>query len=205
LPRTSKGTTIAATPWDAAAKWVVAGRIVRAYVWDNLVLSTAKPGTAALRCVVIQDPRYRQPLVLATNLPVSAYALWCLYRDRWPVEQAPLAAKQMLGAHRAFVFGGESRYRLPELALLAGNIVAYVAATTAAVATGFWDRHCRPTCGRLRRVLMQIHFSDIPVPSGSLRKKASVTVHLPKGVQGHRRRKGNSTRLPNRPRRQKAA
>ena len=30
LPRTSKGKTIAATPWDAAAKWVVAGRIVRA-------------------------------------------------------------------------------------------------------------------------------------------------------------------------------
>jgi hypothetical protein len=205
VSRTYKGTTIAATPWDTAAKWVVAGRIVRAYVWDNLVLATAKPGTAALRCVVIQDPRYRVPLVLATNLPVSAYAVWCLYRDRWPVEQAPLAAKQMLGAHRAFVFGGESRYRLPELALLAGNIVAYVAATTAAVATGFWDRHCRPTCGRLRRVLMQVHFSDIPVPSGSLRKKASVTGHLPKGVQGHRRQKGSSTPQVNRLRRPKAA
>ena len=204
-PRTYKGKTIAATPWDAAAKWVVAGRIVRAYVWDNLVLSTAKPGTAAFRCVVIQDPRYRAPLVLATNLPVSAYAVWCLYRDRWPVEQVPLAAKQMLGAHRAFVFGRESRYRLPELALLAGNILAYVAATTAAVATGFWDRQCRPTCGRLRRVLAQVHFSEVPVPAGTLRKKASVTVHLPKGVQGHRRRKGNSTLLPNRLRRQKAA
>jgi len=31
--------------------------------------------------------------------------------------QVPLAAKQMLGAQRAFVFGGESRYRLPALAL----------------------------------------------------------------------------------------
>jgi hypothetical protein len=205
LPRTSKGKPIAATPWDAAAKWVVAGRIVRAYVWENLVLSTAKPGTAALRCIVIQDPRYREPLVLATNLPVSAYALWCLYRDRWPVEQAPLAAKQMLGAHRAFVFGGESRYRLPELALLAGNIVAYVAATTPAVATGFWDRHCRPTCGRLRRVLVQVHFSDIPVPAGALRKKASVTGHLPKGVQGHRRRKRSITPQANRLRQPKAA
>ena len=204
-PRTYKGKPIAATPWDAAAKWVVAGRIVRAYTWTNLVLSTAKPGAAAFQCVVIQDPRYRAPLVLATNLPVSAYALWCLYRDRWPVEQVPLAAKQMLGAHRAFVFGRESRYRLPELALLAGNILAYVAATAAAVATGFWDRQCRPTCGRLRRVLAQVHFSEVPVSAGTLRKKASVTVHLPKGVQGHRRRKGNSTLLPNGLRRQKAA
>jgi len=205
LSRTYKGKPIAATPWDAAAKWVVAGRIVRAYVWNQLVLSTATPGAAALRCVVIQDPRYRAPLVLATNLPVSAYAVWCLYRDRWPIEQVPLAAKQMLGAHRAFVFGAESRYRLPELALLAGNILAYVAATSAAVATGFWDRHCRPTCGRLRRVLVQVHFSEIPVPTGSLRKKASVTRHLPKGVRGHRRQKGRVTRQANRLRQPKAA
>jgi len=138
---------------------------------------------------VIHDPRYQEPLVLATNLPVSAYALWCLYRDRWPVEQLPLAAKQMIGAHRAFVFGGESRHRLPELALLAGNVLTYVAATSAAVATGFWDRCCRPTCGRLRRVLLRVNFSEIPVLEGPLRKKASVTAHLPKGVQGHRRRK----------------
>jgi hypothetical protein len=189
LPRQHKGKTIAATPPDATAQWVVAGRLVRAQVWENLVLSMAQPGATALRCAVIHDPRYQEPLVLATNLPVSAYALWCLYRDRWPIEQVPLAAKQMIGAHRAFVFGGESRYRLPELALLAGNILAYVAATAPAVAAGFWDRHCRPTCGRLRRVLLQVHFADIPVPVGSLRKKASVTRHLPKGVQGHRRRK----------------
>ena len=94
----------------------------------------------------------------------------------------------MLGAHRAFVFGGESRHRLPELGLLAGNVLTYVAATTAAIATGFWDRCCQPTCGRLRRVLLRVDFSEVPVPEGSLRKKASVTAHLPKGVQGHRRR-----------------
>lgn len=205
LPRTHKGKPIAATPADATAQWVVAGRIVQAYVWNNLVQSTAKPGAATFRCVVIHHPRYREPLVVATNLPVSAYALWGLYRDRWPIEQAPLAAKQMLGAHRAFVFGSESRYRLPELALLAGNILAYVAATAAAVATGFWDQHCRPTCGRLRRVLLLVHFSEVPVPAGVLRKKASVTVHLPKGVQGHRRRKGSLTPSANRRRQQKAA
>jgi hypothetical protein len=193
LPRTYKGRTIAASPPDATAQWVVAGRTIKAQIWDNLVLSTAKPGAAAFRCVVIHDPRYQEPWVLATNLSVSAYALWCLYRDRWPVEQMPLAAKQMLGAHRAFVFGGESRHRLPELALLAGNVLSYVAATSAAVATGFWDRCCRPTCGRLRRVLLRVNFSEVPVPEGPLRKKASVTAHLPTGVQGHRRQKGVST------------
>lgn len=205
LPRKHQGQPIAATPSDAATQWVVAGRIVRAHVWNNLVLSTAKPGAATFRCVVIHDPRYRAPLVVATNLPVSAYALWCLYRDRWPIEQVPLAAKQMLGAHRAFVFGAESRYRLPELALLAGNVLAYVAATAAAVATGFWDRHCRPTCGRLRRVLLRVDFSEISIPEGALRKKASVTAHLPTGVQGHRRRQDRLTLPANRLRRRKVA
>jgi len=193
LPRTHKGRTITASPPDATAQWVVAGRTIQAQVWANLVLSTAQPGAPAFRCAVIRDPRSQEPWGLTTNLPVSAYALWCLYRDRWPVEQVPLAAKQMRGAHRAFVFGGESRHRLPALALLAGNILAYVAATSTAVATGFGDRCCRPTCGRLRRVLLRVDFSEIPVPEGPLRKKASVTGHWPKGVQGHRRRKSLTT------------
>jgi hypothetical protein len=111
----------------------------------------------------------------------------------------------MVGAQRALVFGGESRYRLPELARLAGNILAYVAATAAAVATGFWDRHCRPTCGRLRRVLVPVHLSEVPVPAGSLRQKASVTGHWPKGVQGHRRRKESLTPPADSFRQQKAA
>jgi len=204
LPRTHKGKAIAATPPDATAQWVVAGRVVRAHVWNDLVLATAKPGPATFRCVVLHDPRYHDPLV-ATPLPGSAYALWGLSRDRWPVEQLPLAAKQMLGAHRAFVFGGESRHRLPELALLAGNVLTYVAATAAARATGFWDRRCRPTCGRLRRVLLRVDFSEVPVPEGSLRKKASVTAHLPKGVQGHRRRPGVLTLPANSLRRRKVA
>src|SRR5215469_15065013 len=50
LPRTHKGQTIAATPPDAAAQWVVAGRMVHAQVWDHLVLATARPGAATFRC-----------------------------------------------------------------------------------------------------------------------------------------------------------
>jgi hypothetical protein len=205
LPRKHKGKTLAATPPEATVQWVVAGWRVCAQIWNNLVLATAQPGAATFRCVVIYDPRYQEPLVVATNRPVSAYALWCLYRDRWPIEQLPLAAQQMLGAHRAFVFGGESRHRLPELVLLAGNVLTYVAATTAAMATGFWDRRCRPTCGRLRRVLLRVDFSEVPIPAGPLRKKASVTAHLPKGVQGHRRRPGIGTYPANSLRWRKAA
>ena len=204
-PRTHTGKRIAATSPDAVAQWVVAGRTLQAQVWDNRVLTTSKPGGPALRCVVMHAPPYQEPLVVATTLPVSAYALWCLYRARWPGEQVPLAAKQLLGAPRAFVFGDESRHRLPELALLAGNIWAYVAAPTAAVATGFWERRCRPTWGRLRRVLLRVDFSVIPGPEGPWRKKASVTAHWPKGGQGHRRQKGVITLPANDLQQQKAA
>jgi len=72
VPRTSKGRTIAASPPDATAQWVRAGRTMQAQRWDDLVLSTAQPGSPALRCAVIHAPRYQEPLVLVTNLPVSA-------------------------------------------------------------------------------------------------------------------------------------
>jgi hypothetical protein len=95
----------------------------------------------------------------------------------------------MLGAVRSYVFNSNSRIRLPALSLLAGSLLSYVAASSPVVATGFWDRCARPTCGRLRRVLSRLHFSDFAAPSGEIRKKESPTAHLPKGVLGHRRQK----------------
>lgn len=174
---------------DKVARWKVDGRTIRALVFENLVARDARPGAESFDCIVIVDARYKQAMVLLTNLKVTAQTVWCLYHDRWPIEQIPLAAKQMLGAHQSFVFGQESRVRLPELALLCGPILSYVAATAPTVASGFWDRCARPTCGRLRRVLLRLHFCDLPVPGGQLHKKDSPTAHLPKGVKAHRRRK----------------
>jgi hypothetical protein len=189
LARTYKDKEIASTPPDATARWKVGKRWLKAWIFEDLVPSERMPGGRSLRCVVIWDPKYKHPLVLVTTLGVSAYALWCLYYDRWPIEQIPLAAKQMLGAVRSFVFNPQCRVRLPALSLLAGNLLTYVAASTPPAPTGFWDRCARPTCGRLRRVLAGIHFRDLPVPEGRIRKKDSVTAHLPTGVSAHRRHK----------------
>jgi hypothetical protein len=59
--------------------------------------------------VAVHDPRYREPLLLATMLPVTPQELRALYDDRWTVEQLPLAAKQMIGAARQFVHAPETR------------------------------------------------------------------------------------------------
>ncbi len=124
---------------------------------------------------------------MATPLALSPQVLRELYRDRWPVEQLPLAAKQMLGAARQFVHEQETCQRFPELALLAGAVLTYAAATGPAVPTGSWDRQPQRTAGRLRRLLGQAVFpTDFPLPQ-RLRGKVAVTDHLPKGWWGQRR------------------
>jgi len=126
--------------------------------------------------------------LLATPLKLKAETVKAMYQDRWPVEQIPLSAKQMVGAHRQFVHADESIQRLPELALLAGSILSYLAATAPAAPTGFWDRQPRRTPGRFRRMLMGKPFpQSYPLPS-QLRKKASVTGHLPKGILAPRQK-----------------
>jgi len=77
-------------------------------------------------------------LLLATTLPttLSPRDLCTLYRDRWPIEQIPLAATHMIGAAPAFVHAPETCHRLPELALLAGVLLSSAAATTTPIPTG---------------------------------------------------------------------
>ena len=62
----------------------------------------ADPATFATN--VFHDPLYKAAAGLATNLTkIKAETVYHMYRDRWPVEQPPLAAKQMIGLHRQFV------------------------------------------------------------------------------------------------------
>jgi hypothetical protein len=60
------------------------------------------------------------------------------------MDQIPLAANQMIGAHRQFVNAvSESTLRLPELALVADAILSILAAMVSP--TGFWDRRLKRT------------------------------------------------------------
>ena len=194
LPRTYAGKTIEATPADRQSEWQVEekGRplTIRAEFWDDLVLSTQKVNKEAdtFHLVAIHDPRYPKPLLLATSLRLDGDTLREIYKDRWVVELLPLSAKQMIGAARQFVHAPESVQRLPELSLLAGAILSYVAAKLPPIPTGFWDRAPKSTPGRLRRVLTGRRFPNLPLPA-RIRKKNSVTDHLPKGILAHRRQK----------------
>jgi len=192
LARKRKMQQIAATTPDRQSHFDYQGRCIHVSFWHDLVRAdtAATADAQTFSIYVYADPLYKQPLVLATDLQLSApQTAYLLYRDRWPVEQAPLAAKQMIGLHRHFVFAPETCFRLPELGLLAGAILTYVAAVLPPLPTAFWDRAPKPTPGRLRRVLAQADFPNLLAFDPELRKKNSVTAHLPKGVDAHRRSK----------------
>ncbi len=191
LPRTHNGKTLAATAPDEVVAWKENGYEIRAEIWRGLILNKVIPDkkNQTFDVYAIHDPKFETPWLLATPIKLSAATVKAIYTDRWPVEQIPLAAKQMVGAHRQFVHADESIQRLPELALLAGSILSFLAATTPASPTGFWDRKPKRTPGRLRRAIIGKPFpKDYQFPR-QLRKKNSVTAHLPKGILGHRRSK----------------
>ncbi len=142
LPRQHKGKTIAASQPDKVESFVYQGRRIEVHRWYDLVLTDKKVAeqTDTYDILVFFDPLYVNPLVLATNVTLLAATAFKLYLDRWPVEQLPLVAKQTLGLGRHFVFAPACCHRLPELALLAGNMLTYLAAILPPMPTGFWDR-----------------------------------------------------------------
>lgn len=192
LSRTYKKKETPATLPDATFSWKLeTGETISVQVWYDLLRPDVTPSPTAnlFDVFAIRDPRYDKPLLIATNVKLQPQTVHALYTDRWPIEQIPLAGKQMVGAHRQFVFAAETRHRLPELVLLAGSILTGLAALHPTMPTGFWDRNPQPTSGRLRRALAGLPFpQSYPLP-GQIRQKASVTDHLPKGIMAHRRQK----------------
>ena len=189
LARTYKGRLIPASQPDFTDEFEYEGRTIKVKGWYALILPGVVPNPEqdTFDIYVFEDPLYQTPLVLGATLRLRPVTSFALYQDRWPVEQVPLAAKHMIGAHRQFVFAAQSCQRWPELALIVGGILTYLAAALPPIPTGFWDKQPKATPGRLRRLLARAVFpKDYPfLPQ--LRKKRAVTDHLPKGVAAHRR------------------
>lgn len=192
LDRQRKEQHIAASTPDGVGQFDYEGRRIRVEYWGGVVTTDTKvdPNAQTYSIYVYHDPLYKSPLVLATGLSVKQLETpYLIYRDRWPVEHPPLAAKQMIGLHRLFVFASESCFRLPELGFLAGSILTHTAAMLPPLPTGYWDRTPKATPGRLRRLLARADFPNLALIDPQLREKASVSAHLPKGAEAHRHQK----------------
>jgi len=189
LARKWKNRKLPATLPDVKTTFIFAGRTIPAYGWLDVMRADLNVADdhELYDIWVFNDPLFKTPLVLGTNLPTEPEVIFQLYLDRWPVEQIPLVTKQLLGCQRQFVFVPTCCWRLGELAFLVGNILTWLAAIMPPQPTGYWDRHPKKTPGRLRRQLAKAIFSKDALSEGRLRKKQSETDHLPKGIAAHRR------------------
>ena len=190
LGRTRKGKRLEASLPDETAALTQDGRELRVEIWRDLVRTDQKPSpkNEAFDIYVFHDAKYKTPWVLATPLKLTPASVHHIYSDRWPVEQVPLSSKQMLGAHRQFVHNPECVQRLPEITLLAGSILSFLAASFPPLPTGFWDKNPKRTPGRFRRQLMGKPFPRVAQLPRRFREKQSFTAHL---LKGHRARTQN--------------
>ena len=190
LGRKGKKHDLPATPPDETVDWLVDGRLIVVNIWRCLVLpkTAPHPNNKTFDIYVFHDPAYKRPWVLATPVKLKHQSVHAFYTDRWPVEQLPLCAKQMLGAHRQFVHNPEAVQRLPELALFAGSTLSFLAAAAPPIPTGFWDRTPKATPGRFRRALFAKPFPKDAVLPRQFREKKSITAHLPKGILARRQK-----------------
>ena len=196
LPRTFKGKVIPGSPAERVETFREGKYEVTGLWFDSLVLAGCP---LIFSCLVIYHPKYQKPWVLLSDVQASAETIFLLYRCRWPIESLPQTGKQLLGGHRSFVHSETCRYRLPELCLLAASISQYLAATSPAVATGFWDRNPLPTPGRFARAIAGAAMPEFGILCGvseRVRRKSSVHNHLPKGILAHRRQSRKAGKDP---------
>ena len=115
LARQHQGKTKPTTPPDDCTFWQLKDRTIRVEIWRALVLPKSVPNEAnpTVDVYAFHDPPFKHPWLLATPLKLRFESVYAIYTDRWPVEQIPLSAKQMLGTHRQFVHNPESVLRLP--------------------------------------------------------------------------------------------
>ena len=162
LSRKWKERTLPATRPDVTMSFNIDERPVIARGWHELMRSDLKVADKheLFSIWVFDDPLFKTPLVLGTNLSAVPEVVFRLYLDRWPVEQVPLVAKQMLGCQRQFVFAHTSCWRLGELSFLAGNILTWLAVLLPPQPSGYWDRHPKKhqddCAGSWRRLFFQM-------------------------------------------------
>ena len=172
LARKWQNRILPATRPDVTTTFEFEERTITAYGWQELTRADLKvAGDHELYSIwVFVDPLFKTPLVLGTNLSAAPETIFSLYLDRWPVEQIPLVAKQLLGCQRQFVFTPTSCWRLGELAFLVGNILTWLAVLLPPQPTGFWDRHPKKHLDGYVGSWRRPFFQKIPFLTGNFEK-----------------------------------
>jgi len=172
LQRKWKDRILPATPPDVMTAFEFEERAITAYAWQGVMRADLKVANNHERYTVwvFDDPLFKTPLVLGTNLSATPDVIFSLYLDRWPVEQIPLVAKQLLGCQRQFVFAHTSCWRLGERAFLVGNILTWLAVLSPPQPTGYWDRHPKKRLVGCVASWLRLFFQKRPFLTGDFEK-----------------------------------
>lgn len=184
LARKWKNRNLPATPPDTKRTFTFAGRTITACGWLNVMRAdlNVADGHKLYTIWVFDDPLFKTPLVLGTNLPAEPEVIFRLYLDRWPVEQIPLVTKQLLGCQRQFVFVPICCWRLGELAFLVGNILTWLAAILPPQPTGYWDRRPKKRPAGYVGGWRRLFFQRMPFLRGDFEKSSQKPTIYPRAL-----------------------
>ena len=156
---------------------------------------TPSPAVPTFRLVAIYDPRYKEPLLLATNLErecVGVVALVSKNAGAWSICRLP--PSRCWGVSGPTCSGRKAAFACPNSPCLPATSWPTWRLPARRSPRGFWDRAARPTvwtaaAGAWAECIVR----TCPLWQAQLRKKNSVTAHLKTGVDAHRRCKAQPT------------
>ncbi|MEZ4707589.1 MAG: hypothetical protein R3A44_10300 [Caldilineaceae bacterium] len=81
--RKHSGRTIAASQAQQQGRFAYKGRTIRYHIWPQLVTVNTKvdEDNPTFTLMLFFDPLYKKPMILATDLPLDAEAIYHIYRD----------------------------------------------------------------------------------------------------------------------------
>ena len=153
---------------------------VRVRRWNALHFEEARH--TSFDVLRIDDPAYERPLVVGTTArELTTDEFLQAYPHRWPVETNFFVAQDTTAMEMPRAWTKKALERRISLSLLTGSLLQAIAAATAPLAMGPWDRKPMPSAGRLANYLdiHAAHFSALALKGVEPRNYRVIHEHTP--------------------------
>jgi hypothetical protein len=153
---------------------------VRVRRWNALHFEEARH--TSFDVLRIDDPGYKRPLVVGTTArELTTDEFLQAYPHRWPVETNFFVAQDTTAMEMPRAWTTKALERRISLSLLTGSLLQAIAAATAPLAMGPWDRKPMPSAGRLANYLdiHAAHFSALALQGVEPRNYRVIHEHTP--------------------------
>jgi hypothetical protein len=153
---------------------------VRVRRWNALHLEEERHTSCDV--LRIDAPAYERPLVVGTTArELTPDEFLQAYPHRWPVETNFFVAQDTTARERPRAWTKKALERRISLSLLTGSLFQAIAAATAPLAMGPWDRKPMPSAGRLANyvAIYAAHCSALALQGVEPRNYRVIREHTP--------------------------